>query len=237
VTRRPGHRWAALLVGAVIALTAGCRLGADDEMVPPSRTVTASPSPDTTVAPATVPVGEGTVSLADVVWAQGNVLHVGRRTVDLSPVGIDAFVVVAGGVFVLSSGELWFTDLSRLRGTGLTGVTALGVTADGTRILVTGEMSGAAAAYAYDTGTGRAVSSKGLSPLSAEERLQGPDRTGVAVPKEFELAGWAGPTTFYGVASKFGRPASVLSCGVGTRACTTLGAIEGSEPVVFGTGR
>ncbi len=233
MTRRP----AAFLVGLALVLTAGCTLGEDDEMVPPSRTVTASPSPDTTIAPASVPVGEGPVSPTEVVWAQGSALHVGSRLVDLSPVGIDAFVVVPGGVFVLSTGELWFTDLSRLRGTGLTGVTALGVTADAKRVLVTGEMSGAVATYAYDTGTGQAVSSEGLRPVSAEERLRGPDRSRVAVPKGFELAGWAGPTTFYGVVNKLGRASAVVSCGTVTRSCTTLAAIEGPEPVLFGTGR
>ena len=46
--------------------------------------------------------GTGDVSPADVVWAQGSVLHVGRRTVDLRRSRIDAFVVVPGGVFVLA---------------------------------------------------------------------------------------------------------------------------------------
>ncbi len=205
-------------------------------MVRPTRTVTAAPSPATTAVPRTVPVGEGAVSSRDVVWAQGTVLHVDRREIDLSPVGIEAFVVVPGGVFVVNSGELWFTDLARLRGTGLTGVTGLGVTSDGSRILVTGEQSGAVARYAFDTGSGRAVSSDGLAVVSEDERLRGPDRSGVPVPDGFELAGWAGPTTFYGVASRGGRPASVVGCDVGTRACETLGAIEGAEPVVFGTG-
>ena len=206
-------------------------------MVPPTRTVTASPSPDTTVAPETMPVGKGDVSPDDVVWAQGSILHVGRRSVDLAPAGIEAFVVVPGGVFVLHMGELWFTDLSRLRGTGLTNVTALGVTADATRILVTGTKAGAAAAYAYDTGTGRAVSSEGLEPESAEERLRGPDRSGVAVSRGFELAGWAGATTFYGVTSRSGRPVAVVSCNVGTRSCTRLGTVTGPDPVVFGIGQ
>ncbi len=205
-------------------------------MVPPTRTITASPSPDTTVAPKTLPVGKGDVSPTDVVWAQGTVLHVGRGSVDLSPVGIDAFVVVQGGVFVLHLGELWFTDLSRLRGTGLTNVTALGVTADATRVIVMGKKADADAEYAYDTGTGRAVSSEGLEPETAEERLSGPDRSSVAVPKGFELAGWAGTTTFYGVTSRAGRPVAVLSCDVGTRACTRLARVTGSDPVLFGTG-
>ena len=225
------------MLAAVLVLSTGCTLGEDDEMVPPSRTVTAAPSPDTTAAPQAVPIGNGDVSPADVVWAQGTVLHVGTRTVDLSPVGIDAFVVVPGGVFVLNGDELWFTDLSRLSGTGLAGVTALGVTSDATRLLVTGQESGAAPAYAYDTGTGRAVSSEGLEPESPEERLRGPDRSGVAVPKEFELAGWAGATTFYGVASRSGQPVAVVSCDVKTKACARLGMVEDPEPVVFGTGR
>jgi len=217
-------------------LTSGCQLGEDDEMVQPTRTVTASPSPDTMLGPPRVPVGRGAVSSADVVWAQGTALHVGRRNVDLSPVGPEALLVVPGGVFVVNSGELWFTDLSRLRGTGLTRVTALGVTADATRILVTAEMSGAAATYAYDVASGRVVSSEGLTPVTAEERLRGPDRSGVGVPKGFVLAGWAGPTTFYGTAGDGGRPSAVVSCDVATRACTTLGGIEGDEPVVFGNG-
>jgi hypothetical protein len=227
----------ALLAGATLVLLAsGCQLGEDDDLVPPTRTITAAPSPDATVAPRTVPVGQGDVSPTDVVWAQGTALHVGRREVDLSPVGAEALVVVPGGVFVVSSGELWFTDLARLRGTGLTGVTDLGVTPDATRILVTTEAAGAAATYAYDTGSGRAVSSKGLSPVSEEERLRGPDRSGVAVPDGFELAGWAGPTTFYGTAGAPDAPSAVVSCDLDTRACESLGAIEGTDPVVFDTG-
>lgn len=226
----------ALVAAAVLGLTGGCALGEDDEMVPPTRTITASPSPATTAVPQGVPVGDGAVSPSDVVWAQGTVLHVGRRDIDLSPAGIDAFVVVPGGVFVLSSGELWFTDLTRLRGTGLTGVSALGVTEDGTRILVTGKQSGAVATYAYDTGSGRAVRSDGLTAETMEQRLRGPDRSAVPVPEGFQIAGWAGPTTFYGVQSKAGRAVSVVSCEVTSRACTTLGAIEGAQPVVFGSG-
>jgi hypothetical protein len=217
-----------------LVLAGGCAAGDDDEMVPPTRTVTASPSPETTAAPSSVPVGQGKVSPADVVWSQGTALHVGRREVDLSPVGIDAFVVVPGGVFVLNNGELWFTDLSRLRGTGLTGVTALGVTADAARILVTTEQAGSTATYAYDTTSGRAVSTAGLAPVTADERLRGPDRSGVPVPKGFVLAGWAGPRTFYGVRN--GRTPAVVSCDVATRACVTVGAVKVPEPVRFGTG-
>ena len=100
-----------------------------------------------------------------------------------------------------------------------------------------GKKAGADAEYAYDTGTGRAVSSEGLEPETAEERLRGPDRSGVAVPKGFELAGWAGTTTFYGVTTRSGRPVAVVSCDVETRACTRLGRVTGPDPVLFGTGQ
>ncbi len=159
MTRRPGAVLATLLLSALLLLATGCQLGTDDEMEPPTRTVTASPSPEVTAVPATVPVGRGVVSASDVVWAQGSRLHVGNRSVDLSPVAIDAFVSVPGGVYVLQQGELWYTDLTRLKGTGVTGVTDLGVTADGSRVLVTVATSGAGSAYAFDTATGRAVSS------------------------------------------------------------------------------
>ena len=115
---------------------------------------------------------------------------------DLSPIGIEAFVVVPGGVYVLNEGELWFTDLSR-SGTGLTDVTGFGVTADGSRILVTVN-TGVETDVAYDTGTGKMVSSEGIMPVTAEERLKGADRSGVTLPRGFELAGWAGATRFYG---------------------------------------
>ena len=227
----------AVILVALVVLTTGCALGEDDEMAPaPRRTVTASPSPQQ-VVPGSVPIGEGEVTQADVVWAQGTVLHIGKQTVDLAPVTIDAFVVVPGGVYVLNSGELWFTDLSRLRGTGITDVTGLGVTDDGSRILVSVTKAGVESDHAYDTGTGKAASSDGVTPVTAEQRLEGPDRSDVVVPEGFELAGWAGAARFYGTVRKEGRLTAVLSCGLASKTCTRQGAIEGQVPVVFGTGQ
>jgi hypothetical protein len=224
------------ILAALVVLTTGCTAGEDDEMAPPPRrTVTASPSPQE-AAPASVPIGEGKVSQTDVVWAQGTVLHIGKQTVDLAPARVDAFVVVPGGVYVLNSGELWFTDLSRLRGTGLTDVTGLGVTADASRILVSVRKAGVEAEHSYDTATGRTVSSEGVTPVTARQRLEGPDRSGVVVPQGFRLAGWAGASRFYGTVRQGDRPAAVVSCRLATRTCTRLGAIQGQEPVVFGTG-
>jgi len=165
------------------------------------------------------------------------VLHIGRQTVDLAPARVDDFVVVPGGVYVLDGGELWFTDLTRLRGTGLTGVTGLGVSVDGSRLLVDVTKAGVEAVHAYDTETGRTVSSEGVVPQTAAERLEGPDRSGVDVPTGFELAGWAGATRFYGTVREGGRPTAVVSCRLTTRTCIRLGAIEDLGPVRFGNGQ
>ena len=126
------------LLPAVLGLCAGCTIGQDDEMARPtrhgdgraprrrphlrrsgSRSATAPSRPD------------------DVVWGDGHALHVGRRSVDLSPASVDQLVVVPGGVYVLSGDELWFTDLQRLRGTGLTAVTDITPSDDGEQLLVT----------------------------------------------------------------------------------------------------
>jgi hypothetical protein len=260
VTARPGTLLVLLTTAAALVLASGCTVGQDDEMAPPTRTVTASPSSPVPAVPKIVPVGQGKVGPKDVVWAQGSRLHVGTKSVNLSPVGIDGLVVAPGGVYLLSSGELWFTDLTRLRGTGLTGLAELGETADHTRLLLTPTKAGgetdAAPAYAYDTRTGRAVSSKGLEEVSRQDRLQGPGRYRVTVPAQgapvavetssgvrvplkgaapenFELGGWADATTFYGVASKGGRPTSVVSCDLTKATCTSMGAIQGSDLVLF----
>ena len=65
--------------------------------------------------------------------------------------------MVEGGVFVLSGGEVWFTDLSRLRGTGQTEVTGLRTSADARFLEVVDTRSGQPATQAYDTVTGKAI--------------------------------------------------------------------------------
>ena len=121
---------AAVLVALLVTLTSGCELGEDDEMAPkPTRTVTRSPAPGARCRRA-CRSGEGDVSPASVVWAQESTLHFGTSQVDVAPMRIDSFVVVPGGVFFVSRGELWFTDLSRVRATGLMGVTRVSTTRD-----------------------------------------------------------------------------------------------------------
>jgi hypothetical protein len=152
-------------MAALVTLTSACELSQDDEMAPrPKRTVTKSPAPQ---APSSVPVGEGSISPRAVVWAQDSTLHFGTRQVDLSPLNIDSFVVVAGGVFFLTRGELWFTDLSRARGTGLTGVDRLSTTPDAgaLRVEVDGG-SGPDKAFAYDVDTGKSIPPEQAEPAT-----------------------------------------------------------------------
>jgi hypothetical protein len=145
---------AGILVALLVTLTSGCELGQDDEMAPkPTRTVTKSPAPK---VPARVPVGQGKVSPTSVVWAQESKLHFGTSSVDVAPLRIDSFVVVPGGVFFVSRSELWFTDLSRVRGTGLMGVTRVSTTKDANALRV--ELAtGADQVYAYDLDTGESM--------------------------------------------------------------------------------
>ncbi|MGK2875704.1 MAG: hypothetical protein ACSLEW_08690 [Nocardioides sp.] len=166
---------AVLLAAALVVLTSGCEVGQDDEMASPTRTVTASPSPRTTAAPTTVPVGQGRVSTSTAVWAQDSTLHVGSNEVDVSPRNIDSFVVVAGGVFLLDRGELWFTDLRRVRDTGLRGVTRVSTTRDGRAMRVevtTG--SGGVDVHAYDVLSGASIPPGDAKPATAADRLGRP---------------------------------------------------------------
>ncbi len=152
-----------VLVAALLLVTTGCEVGTDDEMAPaPTKTITATPSQSVAPAPATIPVGTAKISPTDSVWADGSVLHVGRQQVDLSPIEIEAFLVVPGGVFLLSQGELWFTDLTKVKGTGQTDVTGVRTNAAGTVLVVVDTRSGRAAVAGLrhrdrqgDPGTGR----------------------------------------------------------------------------------
>ncbi|MET0998898.1 MAG: hypothetical protein ABWX73_09310 [Marmoricola sp.] len=236
MTRRHRALLAVVLLPALVGLLSGCEIGQDDEMSRPTRTVTASPTPKAAPAPARVPVGSSSISPDDVVWGDGSTLHVGTRSVDVSPASVDQLVVVPGGVYVLSGDELWFTDLQRLRGTGLTSVTRIAPGADGEQLLVTDTRTGREVVHAYDVRTGRRVdvtSTPSPSPTPSPRQPEpGADRF-KGYPADFTLSGWAGDSTFYGVAGTDGKPASVVGCRVTTRTCTVLGAIAGPDPLVF----
>ena len=169
---------AGALVAVLVAITSGCELGQDDEMAPrPTRTVTKfpSPAPTTTAAPTRIPVGQGRISPEGVVWAQESTLHFGTRQVDVSPLRIDSFVVVAGGVFFVSRGELWFTDLSRVRGTGFMGVTRVSTTRDAGALLVESS-AGSAGVYAFDLATGASMPPAQVEAATDEDLRGTPER-------------------------------------------------------------
>ena len=165
--------WAAnLLIMALLVLASGCQLGTDDEMVPPARTVTASPSPRVTIAPTAVPVGGGQVSPSVAVWAQDSTLHFGPNEVSLFPRMIDSLVVVRGGVFLLDRGQVWFTDLVRVRDTGLRDVTELVTNRDASALLVTRTTSsGTTEQLAYDLADGSATEVAGVTPVTVADLL------------------------------------------------------------------
>jgi hypothetical protein len=252
------RRRAALACVALASLLAGCTIGGpDDETAPPpTRTVTASPSASLPPAPATIPVGHGDVGPSDTVWAQGSVLHVGRRAVDLSPTDVGAMVVVPGGVFVLAEGELWFTDLTRIRGTGQTDVTGVTVSEDADRLVVVDTRAGKPLAQGYDTATGRAVRGD-VDTLPPAEVVNGPGRFRVqnssrsarvvdsagrtlqvaGLPEVLEVGAWTSDSTFLGLAGPEGGERSVVRCDLTKRRCATAGRAQGTDRVVFGTGR
>jgi hypothetical protein len=246
-----------LLLVAGLALT-GCRVTSqDDETAPPTPpTTSSSPAQPAQALPATVPVGHGDVGPDDVVWAQSGTLHVGTQQWDLSPLRVESFVVVPGGVFFLSDAELWFTDLVRARATGVTAATRLVSTAQGSTVRVTA--GNPSATHAWDTTTGRSVPVQGEpEPPVAGRRgpgsfgLLGTDgdplrvhRTGSQRPVRlrgvvgdgFRLVRWPSGTTFYGLALDKGRPSVVLGCDLATRTCTASGRVAQDHPVVFESG-
>jgi len=166
------RRIASVLVAVLVMITSGCELSQDDEMAPrPTKTITKSAKPDTattTPVPKTLPVGQGKITPQAVAWAQESTLHYGTRQVDVSPLRIDSFVVVAGGVFFLSRRELWFTDLSRVRGTGFAGVTRVSTTADAGALRVD-LGTGSGGGYAYDLSSGKSVSADEVVPATDED--------------------------------------------------------------------
>lgn len=167
----------ALVAGSLLAST-GCQVGQDEEMAPPPRrtvTVTPSVSPAPVAVPARIPVGRGAVDPTDVVWVQGSVLHVGKDAWDLTPRRVSSFVVSDGGVYFLDGGKLWFTDLARVRDTGVTGGQDLAAAYDGRAIRVgVAPAAGRAVRHGYETTTGAQVPPRQATPATQEQLLGTP---------------------------------------------------------------
>ncbi len=239
MTRAWSTRTAPLLLGVVLlVLTSGCRVGEDDEMVPPTRTVTASPSPAVTAAPSSIPVGRGKVSPSGVVWAQDSVLHVGVREWDLTPRRIDSFVVVTGGVYFVDHDQVWFTDLVRVRDTGLRGVTGLATNKQGSAIRV--ELTGPSPVRAYDGRDGSSVAPASVKRAPVAERLGTPvevrlrsERSDVSPPPP--APGRLGPGR-YGVLGGDGEPLVAFVSATKVRVPLTGVPADGFELVRWTSG-
>lgn len=161
-------------VGCMLLLATGCALSEDEEMRPRTvrtRVETQAPTP-LRALPARIPA-PGPDAPADVgpgshTRVDGAVLVVDDRRVDLAPMRAQAWVVVPGGVYFVDGGTLWFTDLDRVRDTGLAQVQRLETTPDRSRVRVRFSGSAEPSAYAFDTGTGARVEPEGLDTVPAE---------------------------------------------------------------------
>jgi len=162
----PASRLGAVVLAAVAALAAvslaGC--GApDDETARPTATTTLAPELPADLAD--LPVGRGDVGPGDRVRAHGNTLRVNGRAIDLSPLQVNEFAVVEGGVFFRNETELWFTDLGRARPSPYTAVQSLVASPDGRRFAFLDLQHGPkdefgtplAISIAYDATTGKAL--------------------------------------------------------------------------------
>lgn len=164
------------LVACSVLVATGCQRAPDDEMAPPPRrTVTVTPSARPVPVPTTIPVGNGDVDPRDVVWVQGSVLHVGKDSWDLAPRRVSSFVVAQGGVYFLDGAALWFTDLQRVRDTGISGGEDLAASYDGRgiRVAVT-PRGGRTVRHGYSTTTGQEVPVEQVAPASRTQLLGTP---------------------------------------------------------------
>ena len=140
-------------------------------MAPPTRTITASPSPQAVAVPATVPVGHGAVSPTDAVWAQESLLHVGRGRVDLTPRRVDAFVVVARrGLLPRPRRGLVHRPGAGARHRPARRDRALATNKDGSalRVEVTPTSGAAPTMHAYDARDGSAVPPESVVPATVD---------------------------------------------------------------------
>jgi hypothetical protein len=113
----------------VLALAfAGCQAVSDDAGVAPTVTTTETPEPVVEVP--SVPVGHAEISSNAVIWAQGSRIHVGKQTIDVAPLDVEEFVAARGGIYFTSHDQLWFTDLTRARQSGLSRIDDLTISAN-----------------------------------------------------------------------------------------------------------
>jgi len=160
LSMRPGSLTVALV--AALALSACAPQGDEDPMPKPTAT-------RTVVTTAAVPLPRLPHHVvgwpAPPLTVDDNEIHVGSRTIDVSPLRADMAVSTRGGIYFLNAGELWFLDEHGAVGTGFARMRRIAVSADGrylglidrTHGPVTDDGPHVARVVVYDTTTGRPV--------------------------------------------------------------------------------
>lgn len=195
-------------VAACAVLLAGCAGGTDDELQPrptPTVTVTADPVQQ---LPEQLDLASDLDFTEEVVWASGTDLHVGGRTVGLAPLQPEELVVLPTGILVRTGTDVWFTAGRQAQGLPLPPVTSLGLSDDGSQVVLALADRDEPAAYDLE---GRLVAQDAVAPRRDERRVvTGPGDA--PVPAALEVRGWLSATRPYGV---LGR--AVVDCDVSGR--------------------
>ena len=147
------------LITALALLTSGRGKPNDEVLKQPRATITVTRPPiaPSSTVPAEVPVGSTDLPLDVPAWATSGRLQIGRRSADVSPRSVDAFVVARGGVYFVDGSELWFTDLRTVRATGLTSVVGLAIDAGRRQVRVTVTGRDGPTSHTFDTRVGGLV--------------------------------------------------------------------------------
>lgn len=197
-----------LAVVLAALLLAGCARGTDDELQPrptPTVTVTADPVQE---LPERLDLASDLDFTEEVVWAAGTDLHVGGRTVGLAPLQPEELVVLPTGILVRTGTEVWFTAGRQAQGLPLPPVTSLGVSRDGSQVVL--GLGDRDEPVAYDL-VGRLVDPRAVAPRRDEQRVvAGPGD--LPVPAGLEVRGWLSGTSPYGL-----RGRTVLACDLSGR--------------------
>lgn len=244
------------LVAASVVLLAGCDAGTDDELQPrPTETVTVTGEPEPTTVPERLPFGDAAPE-QDVIWAEGTSLRREGSVLDLGTITPETILVVPGGLLVLASGEVWFTAGQEAVGQAFAEVTSLGLSEDGTQVLVQPADRDQPVGYAISDGA--LVEEEDTGPARSADRVrQGPGDFQVAregradarvltragtpqtvrgLPPDFRVSGWVDEATPYGLgAGNRSGTQRVHRCELATAepSCRVVGPPTGATDPVF----
>lgn len=211
------RRAAAGVAVAVALVASGCATATDDELQPrPTPTVTRTGEPVQRL-PERLELDGGGPGFADeVVWASGSRVSVDGVEVDLAGLEVRRVVVLDGGLLVLADQRVWFVAGRRVVGLPLPPTRALGLSGDGSQVVV--RVADRTASVAWTVEGDRIDDGAVAAPRTPRRTVAGPgeydvvpgdagprvvDATGDAVevdglPDDLRVTGWTGPDAFYG---------------------------------------